>query len=161
MKRLLSLFLILALLFCFSACGIEGTGLPDTPPQTTVQTQPSETDTALDEEGTYDSKEDVALYIHQYGKLPQNFMTKSEAKAQGWRGGALSNTLPGKCIGGDIFQNREGLLPKKEGRQYYECDIGTLSTTSRGALRIVFSNDGLVYYTSNHYESFELLYGEP
>ena len=161
MKRLLSLFLILALLFSFSSCQFEGTALPDTPPETTVQTQPSETEALLDEDGTYDTKEDVALYIYQYGKLPQNFMTKSEAKNKGWRGGALSNTLPGKCIGGDIFQNREGLLPKKAGRQYYECDIGTLSTTSRGALRIVFSNDGLVYYTSNHYESFELLYGEP
>lgn len=161
MKRLLSLFLILALLFSFSSCRFEGTALPDTPPETTVHTQPSETEALLDEDGTYDTKEDVALYIYQYGKLPQNFMTKSEAKNQGWRGGALSNTLPGKCIGGDIFQNREGLLPKKAGRQYYECDIGTLSTTSRGALRIVFSNDGLVYYTSDHYESFELLYGEP
>ena len=161
MKRLLSLFLILAILFSFSACNFEGIAFPDTPPQPTVQTQPSETEALLDEDGTYDTKEDVALYIYQYGKLPQNFMTKSEAKAQGWRGGALSNTLPGKCIGGDIFQNREGLLPKKAGRQYYECDIGTLSSTARGALRIVFSNDGLVYYTANHYESFELLYGEP
>lgn len=160
MKRLLSLFLILALLFSFSGCRFEGTALPDVP-ETSVQTQPTETEALLDENGTYDTKEDVALYIHQYGKLPSNFMTKSEAKSQGWRGGALSNTLPGKCIGGDLFQNREGLLPKKEGRQYYECDIGTLSSTARGAQRIVFSNDGLVYYTADHYESFELMYGEP
>lgn len=161
MKRLLSLFLILAILFSFSACSFTDTALPDSSPQATIDTQPSETEALLDEDGTYDSKEDVALYLYQYGKLPQNFMTKSEAKAQGWRGGALSNTLPGKCIGGDLFQNREGLLPKKAGRQYYECDIGTLSSTARGAMRIVFSNDGLVYYTDNHYESFELLYGEP
>lgn len=161
MKRLLSLFVILALLFSFSGCSMEGTSLLDTPQETTVQTQPSETEALLDENGTYDTKEDVALYLYQYGKLPQNYMTKSEAKSQGWRGGALSNTIPGKCIGGDIFQNREGLLPKKDGRQYFECDIGTLNTSSRGALRIVFSNDGLVYYTANHYESFELLYGDP
>ena len=79
MKRLLSLFLILALLFSFSGCQFEGTALPDTPPETTVQTQPSETEALLDEDGTYDTKEDVALYLHQYGKLPQNFMSKSEA----------------------------------------------------------------------------------
>ena len=161
MKRLFSLFLILAMLLSCFGCGMNGTILPDTPLETTVQTQPSETEALLDEDGSYDTKEDVALYILQYGKLPQNFITKDDAKAQGWRGGALSNTLPGKCIGGDLFQNREGLLPKKEGRQYYECDIGTLSTSSRGALRIVFSNDGLIYYTADHYESFELLYGEP
>ncbi|MBQ6866862.1 MAG: ribonuclease, partial [Clostridia bacterium] len=50
--------------------------------------------------------------------------------------------------------------PKKKGRKYYECDIGTVGKRSRGARRIIFSNDGLVYYTDDHYESFTLLYGE-
>jgi guanyl-specific ribonuclease Sa len=101
------------------------------------------------------------LYIHLYGRLPRNFITKSEAKKLGWSGGGLERYAPGKCIGGDTFQNREGLLPKKAGRTYTECDIDTLGASSRGAKRIVFSNDGLVYYTADHYESFTLMYGTP
>ena len=101
-----------------------------------------------------------ALYIHTYGRLPDNFITKKEAQALGWPGGSLEPYAPGKCIGGSRFGNYEGLLPEKEGRTYTECDIDTLGAESRGAKRIVFSNDGLIYYTGDHYESFELLYGE-
>lgn len=113
------------------------------------------------EDGLYTSREDVALYIHTYGHLPANFITKAEAKALGWgdRYGSVDDAAPGKSIGGDRFGNREGLLPKKKGRTYTECDIGTMGKKSRGARRIVFSNDGLVYYTGDHYETFELLYG--
>lgn len=113
----------------------------------------------LDKNGTYTSKEDVALYIHQYGELPQNFITKAEAQKLGWTGGSLEKYAPGKCIGGDNFGNYEGLLPKKSGRKYTECDIDTLGASSRGAKRIVFSNDGLIYYTDDHYATFTLLYG--
>ncbi len=121
----------------------------------------SEIESALvAEDGIYTSKDDVALYIHTYGKLPQNFITKDEARSLGWEGGGLEDYAPGKCIGGDFFGNYEGLLPKKSGRTYTECDIDTLGKNSRGAKRIVFSNDGLIYYTEDHYESFELLYGE-
>ena len=63
-----------------------------------------------------------------------------------------------KTIGGDRFGNYEGLLPEKSGRVYYECDIDTLHAAQRGAKRIVFSNDGLIFYTSDHYDSFEQLY---
>ena len=117
-------------------------------------------DAAIDEDGSYTSKEDVALYIHTYGHLPGNFITKKEAQALGWSGGSLEPYAPGKCIGGSHFGNYEGLLPEAEGRSYTECDIDTLGAGSRGAKRIVFSNDGLIYYTGDHYESFELLYGE-
>ena len=120
----------------------------------------SEAEPQIDEDGSYTTKEDVALYIYTYGKLPKNFMTKSEARDLGWEGGSLERYAKGYCIGGDKFGNREGLLPKANGRQYYECDIDTLGASSRGAKRIVFSNDGLIYYTEDHYESFELLYGE-
>lgn len=115
------------------------------------------------EDGLYTSKEDVALYIHTYGHLPGNFISKAEAKELGWgdRYGSVDEAAPGKSIGGDRFGNREGLLPKKKGRTYTECDIGTMGKKSRGAKRIVFSNDGLVYYTGDHYETFELLYGIP
>ena len=119
------------------------------------------TEPSLDKNGSYTTKEDVALYIHLYGKLPKNFITKSEARKLGWSGGAVEPYAPGKCIGGDRFGNNEGLLPSKAGRTWTECDIDTLGGGSRGAKRIVFSNDGLIYYTDDHYETFELLYGEP
>ena len=116
--------------------------------------------TVIDEDGTYDSKDDVALYIETYGHLPSNYITKKEAQDLGWEGGSLEPYAPGKCIGGTHFGNYEGLLPEADGREYTECDINTLGKDSRGAERIVFSNDGLIYYTGDHYQSFELLYGE-
>ena len=115
--------------------------------------------TLISADGIYTSKEDVALYIHTYGCLPMNFMTKKEARELGWEGGSLEKFAPGMCIGGDRFGNYEGLLP--EDRDYLECDIDTLGAKERGAKRIVFSEDGLIFYTDDHYESFELLYGEP
>lgn len=132
-------------------------------PTPTKEPDPTATPTpepAIDEDGWYYSKDEVALYIYTYGKLPENFITKSEAQKLGWTGGTVENYKEGAAIGGDKFGNREGLLPKKSGRQYYECDIETKGKGSRGAKRIVFSNDGLIYYTSDHYESFELLYGK-
>ena len=122
-------------------------------PEPTAEPTPS-----LPEDGSYTTKEDVALYIHLYGHLPDNFITKKEAQDLGWSGGSLEKYAPGKCIGGDRFGNYEGLLPK--GKKYTECDIDTLGAKSRGAKRIVFSDDGCIYYTDDHYESFTLLYGE-
>lgn len=109
----------------------------------------------IDENGSYTTKEDVALYIHTYGKLPSNFITKKEAEKLGWSGGSLEPYAPGKCIGGSHFGNYEGLLP--DGR-YKECDIDTLGKKSRGAKRIIYSDDGRIYYTDDHYESFTQLY---
>ena len=117
-------------------------------------------DAAIDEDGVYDQKDDVALYIHTFGKLPKNYITKKQAQALGWQSGSLEPYAPGKCIGGSRFGNYEGLLPDAPGRYYTECDIGTLGKSKRGAKRIVFSNDGLIYYTDDHYESFTLLYGD-
>ena len=121
---------------------------------TATETQPE----SIDEDGSYTTREDLALYIHTYGHLPGNFVTKEEARAAGWDGGGLDGVLPGMCIGGDRFGNREGLLPEAAGRSWTECDVNTLHAKSRGAERIVFSNDGLIYYTGDHYDSFELLY---
>lgn len=117
-------------------------------------------DFTLDEEGTYTTYEDVALYIVTYEHLPENFMTKDEARELGWNGGGLDDYAYGMCIGGDRFGNKEGALPRAKGRVYHECDIDTLHANKRGAERIVYSNDGLVYYTDDHYETFTLLYGE-
>ena len=115
---------------------------------------------AIDEDGSYTTKEDVALYIHTYGHLPNNFITKKEAEALGWSGGGLDDYAYGCSIGGNRFGNYEGLLPEANGRTYTECDIDTMHASKRGAKRIVFSNDGLIFYTDDHYESFTLLYGE-
>ena len=140
----------------------EETAVPATAYEEIQQSQTlDDGSTLIFSDGVYTTKEDVALYIHTYGCLPENFMTKKEARALGWEGGGLEAFAPGMCIGGDRFGNYEGLLPDAEGRKWTECDIDTLGADSRGAKRIVFSNDGLIYYTEDHYESFELLYGEP
>ena len=173
---------LLALLLVFSVLSGCGGAAPDVPSCTAAPAadavpaadapsdaeadavSPGESDksspAALDEGGEYTSAEDVALYLHLYAHLPQNFITKKDARALGWNGGGLDDYADGKCIGGDRFGNYEGLLPDAPGREYHECDIDTLHAASRGAKRIVYSSDGLIYYTEDHYESFILLYGE-
>ena len=128
------------------------------PEQPQEEAQSQEQLPVIDENGSYYSKDDVALYIHTYGHLPNNFITKNQARELGWEGGSVEDYAPGCSIGGDRFGNYEGILP--EGKKYTECDIDTLGRSSRGAKRIVFSNDGCIYYTDDHYETFELLYGE-
>ena len=175
-KRLAAWLLALVMALSLAGCGRDTSTVAVFPSQDAQQqdTRPDDDGTvsdlpddgddsgaeAIDEDGSFTSKEEVALYIHTYGRLPGNFITKKEAQALGWPGGSLEPYAPGKCIGGSRFGNYEGLLPEKEGRTYTECDIDTLGAESRGAKRIVFSNDGLIYYTGDHYESFELLYGE-
>lgn len=109
--------------------------------------------------GSYTSKEEVALYIHLYGELPANFITKSDAQRLGWDSsrGNLWEIAYGKSIGGDRFGNYEKRLPDADGRRWFECDID-YSGGYRGAKRIVYSSDGLIYYTGDHYETFERLY---
>lgn len=179
MKRIISLFLVILTAFTlFSSCKQEAVDfILDTAIEALEETSSAPTQEApsqfrdddhrssedipqLDEAGSYTTKEDVALYLHLYGKLPKNFITKKEAQDLGWSGGDLEPYAPGMCIGGDRFGNYEGLLPEKKGRSYQECDIDTLGAKERGAKRIVFSNDDLIYYTPDHYKSFELLYGE-
>ena len=131
----------------------------DTPETDAPQTEaPTEPDPGVSEDGVYDSKDEVALYIHLYRHLPSNYITKKQAEALGWPGGDLRPYAPGKCIGGSHFGNYEGLLPSARGREWTECDIDTMNKKSRGAKRIIFSNDGLIYYTDDHYESFTQLY---
>ncbi len=182
MRRIAALLLALLLVLSLAGCvpSSVGEGLPQqsalpsesapvpspspldpSPSESSLPVQtPSPSEELLPEEGAYTAKEDVALYLYQYGHLPDNFITKKEAEALGWTGGSLEPYAPGKCIGGNRFGNYEGLLPEAEGRTSTECDIDTLGADARGAKRIVFSNDGLIYYTDDHYQSFELLYGE-
>lgn len=181
MKKLLSLLLALAMVFGLAACtdvgiisGEDGDTLilagddqylieeeqDSFEEWDQFEEEGSPEEAPIDEFGWYYSAEDVALYLYTYGCLPENFITKSEARDLGWDGGSVEEYAPGYAIGGDKFGNREGLLPRADGRRYYECDIDTNGRGSRGAKRIVFSNDGLIYYTEDHYESFTLLYGE-
>lgn len=134
MNKILKVFLIILL---FTGC-------------TSVKTK------KIAEDGVYDQKDDVALYLETYHRLPDNYITKEEARKLGWEGGSLSEVVEGKCIGGDDYGNYEGTLPENE--KYHECDIDTLHRKTRGARRIVYSEDWDIYYTDDHYETFELLY---
>ena len=157
MARWLSLLLAFGTLTgCAGQIGIIGG--EDGP--TAIITSDSASAVSVTEDGQYDSKDEVSAYLTEYGHLPSNYITKKQAQALGWQGGSLEPYAPGCSIGGDRFGNYEGLLPEADGRTYTECDIDTLGADSRGAKRIVFSNDGLIYYTEDHYKSFELLYGE-
>ena len=146
---------------------IESEAFAETESETLIETEEEQTEAEADlltveEDGHYTSKEEVALYLHTYGKLPSNFISKKEAEELGWKkkdgeAGQLHVVAPGMSIGGSSFGNYEGLLPEKKGRKYYECDIN-YKKGNRGAERIVYSNDGLIFYTGDHYESFEQLY---
>lgn len=113
----------------------------------------------VEEDGSYTSKEEVAVYIHRYGHLPSNYITKSEAQKLGWKSteGNLDEVAPGMSIGGDRFGNYEGMLPEEDGRTYQECDID-YDGGYRNEKRIIYSSDGLIFYTGDHYETFEQLY---
>lgn len=107
------------------------------------------------EEGVYYyDLENVVLYLEYYGCLPDNYITKNQARELGWSGGTPERYLEGSAIGGDSFGNREKLLPVEKGRSYTECDLNTNGSDSRGAERLVFSNDGLYFHTEDHYERF-------
>ena len=136
------------------------TPAPTATPKPTASPTPAPTESPVQYGQDYDDKDRVALYLHLFGELPPHFITKKEAQKLGWQSGEVEFYQSGAAIGGDYFGNYEGLLPKKRGRSYYECDIGTVGKRSRGAQRIIYSSDGLIYYTDDHYESFTLLYGE-
>ena len=126
------------------------TSIPDTIPED--EPLPA----SVEKDGSYTTPEDVAAYIHNFGTLPGNFITKNEAKKLGWNSsdGNLWDVAPGKSIGGDRFGNREGLLPDGD---YKECDVN-YDGGYRGAERLIFGTDGSIYYTNDHYKSFTQLY---
>ena len=123
-----------------------------------------DSNTNIDENGTYTSKEEVALYIYTYHKLPQNYITKNKAKKLGWNSSKnyVGDVAKGKSIGGDRFNNYQKILPDIKGRKYIECDID-YKGKKRNAKRIVYADDfdesiGFIYYTDDHYNTFEKLY---
>lgn len=120
----------------------------------TVQEQNGEKSAAQESENPR-SPEFVASVLRKTGKLPDRFLSKKEARQLGWvpEQGNLNEVAPGKSIGGDHFGNYEGKLPEKKGRSYREADVHD-SPNRRGAERLVFSNDGLIFYTPDHYKTF-------
>ncbi len=133
------------------------------PPEQTPAPTPEPAQTEAPEEtppaesGSYTEVDDVAYYLHTYGHLPDNYLTKSEAEDAGWVSyqGNLWDVAYGMSIGGDRYGNYDGRLPK--GERYYEADVN-YDGGYRGGERIVYTEDGDIWYTSDHYESFERLY---
>jgi len=97
----------------------------------------------------------VARWVLQHQQLPDYYLTKSEARKRGWNPakGNLCEVLPGKAIGGDRFTNREKRLPARAGRLWYEADVN-YRCGHRDADRLVYSSDGLVFLSTDHYRSF-------
>ncbi len=167
-KKILYILLTMALavtVISFTGCGTAPAGGSSsefgTETEETVSAAPEE-GALPDPEGSYTTKEDVALFLEVYDTLPDNFITKKEARAMGWNGGSLEPYAPGCCIGGDRYGNYEGNLPK--GEEYHECDINTMGADSRGAERLVYAGKNgdvtAVYYTDDHYKSFQQIYEE-
>lgn len=160
----LALLAVLVLLTgCSLPAGIRETTellLADAVPET-VETIPEAGETAPAEEraGPVTEPQAIADYLFTYGKLPDNFITKKEAQDLGWDStrNYVSDVAPGKSIGGDRFGNYEGILPKVKGRKYYEADC-YYTKGKRTAERIVYSSDGHVWYTGDHYVTFTELF---
>ena len=109
-------------------------------------------------EGPIIDPQSIADYLFAHGELPENFITKKEARALGWDSGLdLSKIAPGKSIGGDFFGNYEGKLPVEKGLTYHEADC-YYTRGKRNAYRIIYSSDGRVWYTEDHYNTFTELF---
>lgn len=128
--------------------------------QTDPQPEPTEQNKATFQLPVTDPQQ-IVNYLEKYGKLPENFITKKEAQALGWDSwyNYVGEVAPGKSIGGDRFGNYERQLPSKKGRTWYECDANYRGK-ERGAERVLFSSDGLYYYTDDHYRTFTQMYPE-
>lgn len=146
-QRIISIIAVIIIVVIGSFLGINTLSHDNTTDTNNTNT------THVVEDGQYCSADEVATYIKQYHKLPSNYITKKEAQKLGWEGGSLEKYAPGKSIGGDVFTNRQKILPSIK-EKYIECDIDA-NGTSRGAKRIVYSTkDYKVYYTTDHYKTF-------
>jgi len=138
----------------------EGEAVEETPaPLTELEALLAEAESYVEEGGRYTAPEDVAAYLHLFNELPENFITKRKAADLGWESnkGNLWDVTDEMSIGGDNFGNREGRLPDQDSRRWYECDV-SYEGGYRGAERLVYSNDGLIFYTDDHYETFIQFY---
>lgn len=161
--KVIKQFLVLLAVVCFTTflvlgCGKENSNTPHASTTQTAQSAQSGETKNVVESKTYTDKEHVSTYVHVFKKLPSNYITKREAEALGWKDkGTLDQVAPGKSIGGDRYGNYEKQLPDKQGRTWKEADIDYVKG-NRGPKRILYSNDGLVYYTGDHYKTFTRLY---
>jgi len=96
---------------------------------------------------------DTVVSLRQTGRLPERYVTKAAARAHGWRGGGLCPVWPGHIIGGDIFHNFSEELPDAPARVWREADLD-VTCRSRGPKRLIYSNDGLIDVTIDHYTTF-------
>ncbi len=93
--------------------------------------------------------------VTETGRLPDKWITKKQAQELGWSPGVkLGKVAPGKSIGGDRFGNRERRLPVEKGRTYFEADLNYRGG-KRGASRLIYSSDRLIFVTVDHYKTFE------
>ena len=104
---------------------------------------------------TSDGTNGVDLFVATYGKLPDNYLGKKNAQKMGWdpKQGNLAEILPGMLIGGDRYKNRDGRLPDAPGRVWYEADFD-YTGGYRNDCRLLYSNDGLIFVTYDHYLTF-------
>jgi len=134
----------------------KATATPTVTPKATKKAKATAAPTATPAGPIIDPQE-IADYLFEHGTLPDNFITKKEAQDLGWEGGDLSRYAPGKSIGGDRFVNYEGLLPRVKGRKYYEADCW-YTGGRRNEHRVIYSSDGHVWYTDDHYQTFTELF---
>lgn len=159
MRWMKSLFVLFLTLMVMAGCGTTQIGnekkVATDRPSTIEETNEPAQSKPLTDFG------EVASYIRKHHSLPDNFITKKDAEKLGWNAkeGNLNEVAPGKSIGGDIFRNREGKLPKKKGRIWYEADMNYFKGF-RGKDRLLFSNDGLIYKTEDHYDTFQQMKGK-
>lgn len=90
-----------------------------------------------------------------FNQLPPYYIPIADARAAGWkaRKGNLATVAPNRMLTKGIYNNDDGHLPDAAGRIWYEADINYTSGR-RGLERILYSNDGLVFITRDHYVTF-------
>lgn len=170
LRRLAALLVALALLSAGLVCAEEGDwrdklralyGLSDDGGAQSEADEPKAEPTDDGFEWPVTAPQQIVNYLERYGELPENFITKAEARALGWdsRVNYVGDVAPGMSIGGDRYGNYEGLLPMKKGRKWFECDAN-YGGKKRGPERVVYSTDGLYYYTSDHYQTFTQMFPE-
>ena len=161
-RRLLALAVVGLVLFAQAA--LAGGGGRNTPtPAPAAETPAPQSAAGMTPtpvpEGPIIDPQSIADYLFAHGELPDNFITKKEARALGWDSSRnyLSDVAPGMSIGGDYFGNYEGRLPVEQGVEYHEADCW-YTGGKRNAYRVIYSNQGRVWYTEDHYETFTELF---
>lgn len=153
MNKKLIIAAILAIIASYAGLRQQG----QSPAPATRQEQPSSRQqNSSSDISMLTQQQRVADYLHQHQRLPEYYLRKGDARRQGWdpAKGNLCDVLPGRAIGGDRFSNREGGLPEKNGRRWFEADVN-YQCGRRGTDRMLYSSDGLIYVTRDHYRHFE------